>query len=71
MEACHCREIRGQCLALARFKLLDEKIHGLLDELLCGVVTLRSALLVRRFAPVAERRILLCGAVVVVVLLLV
>jgi len=57
MKPGHCGEIRGQGFALARFKLLNEKVHGLLDKLLRGVVALRSALLVGRFAPVAERRI--------------
>jgi len=42
----HCAEVRGQGLALARFKLLDEEVHGLLDELLGGVLPLRGALLV-------------------------
>jgi hypothetical protein len=54
METGHRREICGQCLALARFKLLKQVIHGLLDKLLRGVVALRGALLVRGFA--AERR---------------
>ena len=57
MEPGHRRQISGQCFALARFKLPDEKVHGLLDELLCGVVLLCGALLVGRFARVAERRI--------------
>jgi hypothetical protein len=55
MEPGHCGEIRGQGLALARFKLLEQKVYGLLDELLCGVVFLRGALLVRGFS--CERRI--------------
>ena len=55
METGHRREIRGQSFALARLKLLKQVIHGLLDELLRGVVALRGALLVRGFA--AERRI--------------
>ena len=55
METGHCRKIGGQGFALARLKLLDQKVHGLLDELLRGVVALRGALLVGRFA--AERRI--------------
>jgi hypothetical protein len=55
MEPGHCGEIRGQCLALARFKLLEQKVYCLFDELLCGVVFLRGALLVRGLA--AERRI--------------
>ncbi len=53
METGHRREIRGQCFALARFKLLEQVIHGLLDELLRGVVALRGALLVGGFAAVA------------------
>jgi hypothetical protein len=57
MEPGHCSEIRGQGLAFSRFKLLEQKVYGLLDELLCGVVFLRGVLLVGRFAPVAERRI--------------
>ena len=52
METGHCCEIRGQSFALARFKLLEQVIHGLLDELLRGVVALRGALLVRGFAAV-------------------
>ena len=52
METGHCREIRGQSFALARFKLLEQVIHGLLDELLRGVVALRGALLVGGFAAV-------------------
>jgi hypothetical protein len=56
MKPGHCGEIRGQCLALARFKLLNQEVHGLLDKLLRGVVALRGALLVRGLA--AERRIL-------------
>ena len=46
VEAGHCAEVRGQGLALARLKLLNEKIHGLLDDKLCGVVLLAGALLV-------------------------
>ena len=46
METGHRREIRGKCFALARFKLLKQVIHGLLDELLRWVVALRGALLV-------------------------
>ena len=34
METRHRAEIRGQSLALARLKLLNEVVHGLLDELL-------------------------------------
>jgi hypothetical protein len=65
MEPGHCREIRGQGFALARFKLLEQVVHGLLDELLCGVVFLRGALLVGRFARLRSAAFLLCGAVVV------
>ena len=57
MKPRHRGEIRGQCLALARLKLLDKKIHGLLDKLLCGVVLLAGALLVRRLAAVLPCRI--------------
>src|ERR1017187_2670077 len=52
METRHRAEIRGQSFALARLKLLDEVIHGLLDKLLGGVVLLAVALLVRRLAAV-------------------
>jgi hypothetical protein len=41
-----CAEIRGQRLALARLKFLEQVIHGLFDELLCGVLPLCGALLV-------------------------
>ena len=58
METRHRAEIRGQGFALARLKLLDEIIHGLLDELLGGVVFLAVALLVRRLAAVLPCRIL-------------
>ena len=71
VEAGHCAEIRGQGFALARLKLLDEKIHGLLDELLRGVVALRGALLVRGFCAVRSAAFLLCGAVVALLLVLV
>jgi hypothetical protein len=57
MESGHRRQIRRQGFALARLKLMQQKVHGLLDELLCGVVFLAGALLVGRFAPVEERRI--------------
>ena len=57
METRHRAEIRGQSFALARLKLLDEVIHGLLDELLCRVVFLAGALLVRRLAAVLPCRI--------------
>ena len=46
VETGHCTEIRGQRLALARPKLLEQVIHGLFDELLCGVLPLHGALLV-------------------------
>jgi hypothetical protein len=55
METRHRRQIRGQGFAFSRFKLLEQKVYGLLDELLCGVVFLRGALLVRGLT--AERRI--------------
>ena len=70
METGHRREIRGQGFALARFKLLEQVIHGLLDELLRGVVALRGALLVRGFAAVSAA-FLLCGAAVALLLVLV
>ncbi len=57
MEAGHCGKVGGQRFALACLKLLEQKIYGLLDELLRGVVFLRVALLIGRFARVAERRI--------------
>ena len=57
METRHRAEIRGQSFALARLKLLNEVVHGLLDELLCGVVFLAVALLVRRLASVLPCRI--------------
>ena len=57
METRHRAEIRGQGFALACLKLLDEVIHGLLDELLCGVVFLAVALLVRGLAAVLPCRI--------------
>jgi hypothetical protein len=57
MEPGHRCEIRGQRLAFTCFKLLEQKVYSLLDELLCGVVFLCRALLVGRFARVAERRI--------------
>ena len=58
METRHRAEIRGQGFALACLKLLDEVIHGLLDELLGGVVFLAGPLLVRRLAPVLPCRII-------------
>jgi len=58
METCHRAEIRGQGFALACLKLLDEVVNGLLDELLCWVVFLAGALLVRRLAAVLPCRIL-------------
>ena len=57
METRHRAEIRGKSFALARLKLLDEVVHGLFDELLCGVVFLAVALLVRRLAAVLPCRI--------------
>jgi hypothetical protein len=57
MKPRHRAEIRGQGFAFARLKLLDEIIHGLLDELLGGVVFLAVALLVRRLAAVLPCRI--------------
>ena len=47
MEPGHRGQIRGQGFALARFKLLNKVVYGLLDELLRGVVFLAGALLVR------------------------
>jgi hypothetical protein len=46
VEAGHCSEIRGQRLAFTCFKLLEQVIYGLLDELLRGILALRGALLV-------------------------
>ena len=57
METRHRAEVRGQSFALACLKLLNEVVHGLLDELLCGVVFLATALLIRRLAAVPPRRI--------------
>jgi len=60
METGHCRKVGGQRFTLACLKLLDEKVHGLLDELLRGVVAQRGALLVgglaRKRRIVAVRR---------------
>ena len=50
-------QICGQCLALARFYLLDEEIHGLLDDELGWIVFLRCPPLIRRIAAVPQRRI--------------
>jgi hypothetical protein len=50
METGHRCEICGQCFALASFKLLEQVVYGLFDELLRGVIALRGALLVGRFA---------------------
>jgi hypothetical protein len=50
VKAGHCRQIRGQRLALACFKLLEQELDGLLDELLHGVFALGGALLVGGFA---------------------
>ena len=55
MEPGHRGKVGGQGFTLARRKLLKQKIYRLLDELLCGVVFLRGALLVGRL--VGERRI--------------
>lgn len=57
MEPRHRAQVRGQCFALARFKLPDEVVHGLLDKLLCGVVFPAGALPVRRLALVLPCRI--------------
>jgi hypothetical protein len=46
VETGHCAEMRGQRFALARLKLLEQVIHGLFDELLCGVLPRRAAQLV-------------------------
>jgi hypothetical protein len=46
VETGHCAEICGQRLAFAHIKLLEQVIHGLFDELLCGVLPLLGALLV-------------------------
>ena len=46
MKPGHCIQVGGQGFALARFKLLDQKVYCLLDEHLRRVVTLRSPLLV-------------------------
>ena len=56
METRHCSEIRGQGFALARFKLLNKKIHGLLDDKLRRVVLLAGALLIRRRAALGPLR---------------
>ena len=57
MEPRHRAKVRGQGFALARLKLLDEVIHGLLDDYLSGVVFLARALLIRRVAAGPLRRI--------------
>jgi hypothetical protein len=46
----------GSSFAVARFKLLDEVVHGLLDEQLGGVVLSHGALLVRRVVAVVPLR---------------
>ena len=56
MEAGHCSQIRGQGFALACLHLLHEKVHGLLDDELGGVVALCRASLIRRVAAVAPLR---------------
>lgn len=58
METGHCGKVGGRRFALACLKLLEQETHGLLDELLREVIFLCVALLVGRFALVAERRIL-------------
>src|SRR5581483_558976 len=58
MEPSHRAKIRSQGFAFACLKLLDQIVHGLLDELLCGVVFLAGALLVRRFAAGPTCRII-------------
>ena len=57
MEPRHRAKIRGQGFALARLKLLDEVIHGLLNDYLRGVVFLARALLIRRVVAGPLRRI--------------
>ena len=57
METGHRAQIGGQRFALARLKLLDEVIHGLLDEQLRGVIALCGALLIGRIAAAPLRRI--------------
>jgi hypothetical protein len=58
----HRGQVRGQSLTLARLDLLDEKIHGLLDNELGLVVLLRRPSLIGRVAAVTLCRIFLCGA---------
>jgi len=64
VEPRHRSEVRGQGFALARLKLLDEVIHGLLDDYLSGVVFLARSVLIRRVAAGPLRRIfpVRCGA---------
>jgi hypothetical protein len=57
MKPCHRAKVRGQSFTLARLKLLNEVVNSLLYELLCGVVLLAGALLVRRLAAVLPCRI--------------
>jgi hypothetical protein len=57
MESRHYVQIGGKGFALAAFKLLDEVVHSLLDEYLCGVVSLCRALLIGRIAAISLRRI--------------
>jgi len=57
MEPGHGGKVGGEGFALACLKLLEQEVHGLPDELLCGVVFLGSALLIGRFAGTAEGRI--------------
>ena len=66
----HRSEIRGQGFALAFLKLLDQIVNGLLDELLCGVVALAGALLIRRVVRVRCAAFFLCGAALLAVPLL-
>jgi hypothetical protein len=47
MELRHCSEVGGKHFALASLQLLDEKVHGLLNNLLRGVVGGIGTLLVR------------------------
>ncbi len=55
MEPGHRSQVGSQRFTLARLKLLDEMVYGLLNELLRGILALAGALLVGGIA--AERRI--------------